>query len=191
MRKNLVTGVVLAVAAGLIVVISSALNLDLESAALLGGALGAVVALVPDRTPGVRLGGFAAGFVVAWVGYLLRAAILPDTAGGRAVAVIVVVLICAGIALATRDALPLWTMLLGVAAFTGGYEFTYNQAPPELMSTSVTTATTLLFNVAVGFFAGSLVADSAGDGTHRLRRAGTTDDDGNAELNDFMEAGSK
>ena len=74
MRRNLLAGLCLAVAAGLLVVVGAALDLELESVALLGAALGAVVALVPDRTPLVRLGGFAAGFVAALVGYVLRAA---------------------------------------------------------------------------------------------------------------------
>ena len=160
MRRTLLAGGVLAVAAVLVVIVSSALDLELESVALLGGALGAVVALVPDRTPLVRLGGFAAGFVAAWIGYVVRAALLPDTAGGRAVAVGLVVLLCVGITAASMDRLPLWTTLLGTAALSGAYEFTFAAAPPELASTSVSTATTLLFNVAVGFLAAALVAPS-------------------------------
>jgi hypothetical protein len=172
MRRTLVAGVVLAVAAVVVVLVSSALDLELESVALLGGALGAVVALVPDRTPFVRLGGFAAGFVAAWIGYVVRAALLPDTAGGRAVAVGLVVLLCVGVTAASLGRLPLWTTLLGTAALTGAYEFTYAAAPPELASTSVSTATTLLFNVAVGFLAAALVAPSApSDGSGRTRHA--------------------
>ena len=68
MRRTLVAGLVLAVAAVLVVLVSSGLDLELESVALLGGALGAVVALVPDRSPLVGLGGFAAGLVAAWIG---------------------------------------------------------------------------------------------------------------------------
>jgi hypothetical protein len=154
-------GGVLAVAAVLVVIVSSALDLELESVALLGGALGAVVALVPDRTPLVRLGGFAAGFVAAWIGYVVRAALLPDTAGGRAVAVGLVVLLCVGITAASMNRLPLWSTLLGTAALSGAYEFTFAAAPPELASTSVSTATTLLFNVAVGFLAAALVAPTS------------------------------
>ncbi len=192
MRRNLVSGAVLAVAAGLIVVISSALDLNLESAALLGGALGAVVALVPDRTPGIRLSGFAIGFVVAWIGYVIRAALLPDTAGGRAVAVMVVVVVCTGLTLASRDRLPLWTILLGAAAFAGGYEFTYNQAPTELMTTSVSTATTLLFNVAVGFLAVSLVGvPGETAGTHRNNLRSSDDDDFDASTDELMGADHK
>jgi hypothetical protein len=116
MRRTLVAGLVLALAAVLVVLVSSGLDLELESVALLGGALGAVVALVPDRTPLVRLSGFAGGFVAAWVGYVVRAALLPDTAGGRAVAVGLVVLLCVGITAASMDRFPLWTTLLGTDA---------------------------------------------------------------------------
>jgi len=193
MRRTLVAGLVLAAAAVLVVLVSSGLDLELESVALLGGALGAVVALVPDRTPLVRLAGFAGGFVAAWVGYVLRAALLPDTAGGRAVAVGLVVLLCVGITAASRDRLPLWTTLLGTAALTGAYEFTFAAAPPELASTSVSTATTLLFNVAVGFLAAAVVAPrgpwaSTGDtgrpaGPAHDRSDAPADD---ATLDDFM-----
>ncbi len=160
-RKNFVIGTLLAVAAGLAVLVGSALELELESVALLGAALGAVLALVPDRTPLVRLGGFAAGFVVAWIGYVVRAALLPDTSAGRAVAVFVVILLCAVIAAATADRLPLWTLLLGTAALTGAYELTYAAAPPELMSTSVSTATTLLLSLSVGFCTVAILGLSA------------------------------
>jgi hypothetical protein len=164
MRRTLLAGLLLAVAAVVVVWVSAVFGLELESVALLGAALGAVVALVPDRTPLARLGGFAAGFVAAWIGYLLRAGLLPDTAGGRAVAVGLVVLLCVGITAASVGRLPLWSTLLGTAALSGAYEFTYAAAPPEVMSTSVSTATTLLFNVAVGFLAAALIAPSAAAG---------------------------
>jgi hypothetical protein len=198
MRATLLAGVTLAVAAVLVVLVSSALDLQLESVALLGAALGAVVALVPDRTPLVRLGGFAAGFVAAWIGYAVRTLALPDTAGGRAVAVGLVILLCVGITAASLDRLPLWTTLLGTAALAGAYEFTYAAAPPELASTSLSTATTLLLNVAVGFLAAAIVAPSAAAGIRRpARRAADqtteqtadqtgTDGHTDARLDDFM-----
>jgi len=184
MRRTLVAGVILAVAGVVVVLVSSALDLELESAALLGGALGAVVALVPDRTAAARLGGFAAGFVAAWVGYALRAQFLPDTAAGRAVAVGIVILLCVGITAATVNRLPLWSTLLGTVALTGAYEFTYAAAPPEVMDTSVSTATTLLFNVAVGFLAAAIVAPNEGEVAEPRRRAAVSDDTEN--LDDLM-----
>src|SRR5690349_13875299 len=142
MRRTLVAGLVLALAAVLVVLVSSGLDLELESVALLGGALGAVVALVPDRTPLVRLSGFAGGFVAAWVGYVVRAALLPDTAGGRAVAVglvlalaaVLVVLVSSGLDLELESVallggalgavvalVPDRTPLVRLSGFAGGF----------------------------------------------------------------------
>jgi len=190
MRRMLLSGVVLAVAAVLVVVVSAGLGLDLESTALLGAALGAVVALVPDRSPSARLAGFAAGFVISWIGYVLRAGFLPDTTGGRAAATGVVVLLCVAVAAVSRNRLPLWTTLLGTAALTGAYEFTYAAAPPELPSTSVSTATTLLLNVAVGFLAASLVTP-LGEGTTRAPRPRARGDEPTAPLAEMMTETSK
>lgn len=189
MRKTMLAGLLLAVAAVVVVWLSAVFGLELESVALLGAALGAVVALVPDGSPATRLGGFAAGFVAAWIGYVLRAAVLPDTAGGRAVAVGLVVLLCVGATAATVNRLPLWSTLLGTAALSGAYEFTYAAAPPEVMDTSVSTATTLLFNVAVGFLAAALVAPAAAAGTGRRPRRTTPApaDEPTSRLDDLME----
>jgi hypothetical protein len=84
--------------------------------------------------------------------------VLPDTSAGRAVAVFVVVLVCGLVAAATMDRLPLWSLLLGTAALTGAYEFTYAEAPPELLTTSLNTATTLFLSVAVGFFSAAVLS---------------------------------
>jgi hypothetical protein len=188
MRKTIVAGVVLALAVAVVVLLSSALHLDLESAALLGGALGAVVALVPDRSPLGRLLGFAGGFVIVWISYALRAAVLPDTAAGQAVAIGLVVLLCVALTVATRGRLPMWSTLLGAAALTGAYEYTYVAAPPEMASTSLIAATALLFNVAIGFLVVALVAPS--DQTGRTTAAPSSepyDDEGSsAKLDDFM-----
>ena len=94
MRNNIVGGVALAVVAALVVGLGQVLGLDLQHVALIGAALGGVLGLVPDRTPAERIGGFLVGFVVAWAGFAIRAAVLPDTASGRAVAAFLVVAIC-------------------------------------------------------------------------------------------------
>jgi uncharacterized protein YacL len=151
MRKELFVGLSLSVAALIVVLISGALDLELESVALLGAAMGAVVGLVPDRTALVRMSGFVGGFVFAWIGYFVRAALLPDTTAGRAVAVAVTLLLCLGLTLALRGRLPLWAVLLGTGTFAGAYELTYSAAPPEILDTSVSTATTVLLMAAIGF----------------------------------------
>ena len=194
MRKSLLAGVLLALAAMIVVIISQTFDLNLESAALLGAAVGAVIALVPDQSPGSRLGGFAAGFVVSWVGYVLRAQFLPDTAGGRAVTVAVVILLCVLIAAATKERLRLWSLLLGAGAFAGAYEYTYNQAPPQVLSTSLSTATTLAFDVAIGFLVAAFFAPASGEEGHESPEPSTpstTDPDAEASLDDLMKEPAK
>ena len=187
MRRTILAGLLLALAAALVMWLSAALDLELESVVLLGAALGAVVALVPDRTPLVRFLGFAAGFLAAWVGYFVRAALLPDTAGGRAVAVGLVLLICVGVVAATVGRLPLWSTLLGAAALAGGYEYTYAGAPPEVAATSVSAATSLLVCIAVGYLVAAIVAPQAGLAGVRPRPHTSDDDLENASFDDLME----
>jgi hypothetical protein len=188
MRRTLLVGGVLAVSAFLVVVLSNLFDLELDSVTLLGVALGAVVALVPDRSPWMRLGGFVAGIVVAWIGFFIRAALLPDTATGRALTVGLVILLCAVIAAASMERLPLWTLLVGAAALSGAYEYTYAAAPPEIASTSVTAVTSLLVASAVGFLVVALTTPR-GDLPAPVRpdRTDRQDDDTNNTLDDMME----
>lgn len=158
MRKALLVGATLSAATIVVALLSGVFDLELGSVALLGTVLGAVVALVPDRTPFLRLGGFAAGFVVAWVGYLLRAALLPDSDTGRAIVIAVVVLACAGIAAASMGRLPAWATLLGAAGLAGAFEYTYNLAPTQVVDNSVSTVTSVVLTFAIGFIAVLLVA---------------------------------
>lgn len=164
--------------------LGEALDLGLDAVTLLGAAMGAVVALVPDASPGRRIGAFGAGFAVALVGYVARAALLPDSASGRAVAVGVVVLLAAGVTLLSMGKLPLWSVLLGTAGLVGAYEYTYAAAPPRLLDTSVSTSTAMLLSVAVGFVTSLLVmrkqgteqSDSTAPPTNKHARGRTLDD---------------
>lgn len=185
MRRTLLVGVVLIVAAVVVVVLSDLFDLKLDSAALLGLSIGAVVALVPDRTPLMRLAGFAGGVVAAWVGYLLRAGFLPDSVSGRAVSVVVVLAVCVAVAAATAGRVPLWSTLLGAAAMVGAYEYTYSAAPPEVTTTSVTAVTALLMTSAVGYLAVALLAPR--DGASRPVSNRFADDDDHTPLDDMME----
>ncbi|WP_225225125.1 hypothetical protein [Cellulomonas sp. JH27-2] len=157
MRRYILAGVTLAVLTTLLVVLSDALGLDTEGVALLGGALGGALGLVPDRSPAQRAGAFLIGFVVAWAGYALRAAVLPDATAGRAVAVLVVLLVCLAVGAATRGRLPLWATLLGAAAMAGAYETTYAADPTAFLSSSATTATSILVAAGAGFVATALL----------------------------------
>ena len=114
MVKGLVTGLCLAVFAAVIIGLSSALGLDLEHVALLGPALGGVLGLIPHRPAWGKVSGFLAGFLLAWLGFALRAAVLPDSSAGRAVAAFVVVALIAVVTAASRGRLPLWSGLVGL-----------------------------------------------------------------------------
>lgn len=153
MRTSLLVGLSLALTAAVAVLVSPVFDLQIESVVLLGAALGAVVALVPDTTPLARLTGALVGVAAALVGFVLRAAVLPDSAGGRAVAVAVVVMLAAALVGLSRGRLPMWSVLLGAALFGGAYEQVYAAAPAELPSTAVATLTSVLVALAVGHLA--------------------------------------
>lgn len=156
MRTLFIGGLALLVVAPLAVLLGDALELELDNTVFMGIALGAALALVPDRAPGARLGAFLAGIGAAWLTYLVRAGFTPDTAGGRAVSMLVLVALCVAIAVVSMNRLPLWAVLLGAAALAGGYETAYDAAPSEVTSTSVSAVTAVLLTVALGYLAGSV-----------------------------------
>lgn len=157
MRRSLMAGLLLAVGAALIIGLGDALGFGLDHVALMGAALGGVLGLVPGREPLGKLAGFVVGFVVAWLGFALRAAVLPDTAGGRATAAFLVVAVIAVCCAVSGGRVPLWSALLGAAAIVGAYEETYTNAPSEFLRQSPTAGTTVLLAVALGYLATSLV----------------------------------
>lgn len=169
MRRGLIVGLVLAVFAALIIGLGELLGMDLQHVALLGGALGGVLGLVPHQPPLGKLGGFLLGFVAAWIGFALRAAVLPDSASGRAVAAFLVVAVIGVVCALSSGYLPLWSGLVGAAAIVGAYEETYTNAPSQFLAESPAAGTTVLFAVALGYFAASLLPlgerDSAGSST--------------------------
>jgi hypothetical protein len=191
MRKSIIAGLILALAAVLVMWLSAAFDLELESVVLLGAALGAVVALVPDRTPLFRFLGFAAGFLVTWVGYLARAKFLPDTDGGLAVFVGLVLLLCVAVVAVSAGRVPLWSTLLGTAAMVGGYEYTFAAAVPEALTTSVSAATSLLFCVAVGYLVAAIVAPQTGEVGVVPSRPRTSADLENTSFDDLMMENTK
>ena len=160
MRTSLLAGGIVVVAAVLAVVLGAPFGLELDTYALIGVAMGAVVALVPDGRPGLRFTGFAAGVLVAWVGYLVRAALLPDTVGGRAAATFLVLALCVVVATVAAGRIPVWSTFAGAATFFGAYEATFAAAPPEVVSTSVTALTAVALTAALGFLAASFFAPS-------------------------------
>lgn len=158
MVRSLVTGLCLAVFAAVIIGLSNLLGLDLEHVALVGAALGGVLGLVPHRPTWGKPAGFLAGFLLAWLGFALRAAWLPDSSGGRAVAAFLVVALIAVVAALSGGRLPLWSGLVGAASIVGSYESVYTSAPSQFLSDSPAAATTVLLAVGLGYLAANLAA---------------------------------
>lgn len=189
MVRSLVTGLCLAVFAAVIIGLSNRLGLDLEHVALLGAALGGVLGLVPHRPAWGKVAGFLAGFVLAWLGFALRAAVLPDSSSGRAVAAFVVVALIAVVTAVSRGRLPLWSGLVGAASVVGAYESVYTNAPSQFLTESPGAATTVLLAVGLGFLATNLLvaqtspsaepvtARREGASSKRTRTSGRTTDD--------------
>lgn len=169
--KLAIKGALLALFGALTIGLGHLLGLDLDQVALLGVALGGVIGLVPDRSHIERILGFLAGFGLAWVGYALRAAVLPDTPTGRAVVVFLLLLIAMGISVASGARLPLWSLLVGAAAMVGAYEATYAASPSLFVTDSPTAATTVLLAVAMGVLGSMLLSDEVTDRRDSEREA--------------------
>ena len=157
--RTLVTGAALAVAAFLLADQGAIFGADLPQVALLGAAAGAVLGLVPDRMAAARLGGFLTGFVSVWIGYALRAGVLPDIPMGHAIAAVVVVVLITAVAVATGNRLPMWAGFLGAATLLGSYETTFAATPTSFVSDSMTAVTTSLLAAALGFLVTVLVSE--------------------------------
>jgi hypothetical protein len=165
MRRTLITGGLLAVFAALLAQFGGSLGLDEVRSALLGAALGACLGLVPgEDAPASRVCGFVVGFGLGWIGYALRAGVLPDTGSGRAVAAFLVIAVLTGICAASMGWLPLWSGLLGIAAIAGAYEFAFGLDPTAFTSQSLTAATTVLLAAGVGYLVGGLGAEFSASG---------------------------
>lgn len=155
MLRTLLSGCVLALVTAVVLLFGG--GSDLEHVALLGAALGGVIGLVPHDPPLGKLGGFAAGFVAAWIAFGVRAALLPDATFGRALAAFMVILICGAVAAISAGKVPLWSTLVGVAAIVGAYESAYTSSPPTFLTTSPQAATTVLLAAAFGFIGTTII----------------------------------
>jgi signal transduction histidine kinase len=156
--SSLVTGASLVVAVVVVIGVSSAMDLEIEPYALAGVLAGGVVALIPERSAFARLGAFAIGFVASWIGFVLRAALLPDSESGRAVAAVAALAICLVAVAISRTRLPLVAMLVGVALLAAAYETDFVASEAEVVDSSLNAVTALLVAVAVGFAVAALTA---------------------------------
>ncbi|HZW45319.1 MAG TPA: hypothetical protein VFF32_13190 [Dermatophilaceae bacterium] len=155
MLRTLLSGFVLALCTAVVLMIGG--GSELEHVALLGAALGGVIGLVPHDPPLGKLGGFALGFGMAWMAFAIRAAVLPDSTIGRAVAAFLVILICGGVAAISSGRMPLWSSLVGAAAMVGAYETSYGASPSTFLTTSPQAASTVLLAAAFGYIGTTVI----------------------------------
>jgi hypothetical protein len=151
MRRSVLAGLLLALVAGLLIMLSEPLSLHVEGVALLGVGIGAVLAVVGDRAVWERLAAFGIGLVATWLAYGMRAGFLPDSATGRTVAAVGLIGLLVLVAWLSAGRLELWPMLLGMAAMAGAYEFTFTASPPRFIQESPVALTGVLLAVAFGF----------------------------------------
>ena len=159
MNSRVIKGAVLALFGALTIAFGHLFGLDLDQVALLGVTLGSIIGLVPDRSLAERLLGFAAGFVIAYIGYALRAGVLPDTDTAQAVAVFGVIIVAMLVSVATGSRVPLWAILVGCAAMVGAYEQTYAASPSLFLTDAPTAATTVLLASAMGVVGSILLGE--------------------------------
>jgi hypothetical protein len=159
-RRTMTAGVLLALGAGLLADHGGHLGLEAAKIALYGVALGAVLGLVREGSPGGRGAAFGLGAVLCWAGYALRAGFLPDIPAGRGIAASAVVLLVTAAAVASNGRAPLWAGLLGVGAFAGAYETTFSLTPTAFPTESFTALTTVLLAAGLGYLVAVLVRES-------------------------------
>jgi hypothetical protein len=184
-----VGGAILAVVAFFLILFGDALNLDLERAGLVGVALGAVVALVPDRNPLLRAAGAVLGFLIMWGGYAIRVSILPDTDMGRALTALIVILVLMAVSVATLNNVPLWSLLVGAAAMGAAYETTFMTLPSAFPYESPTAATQMALAAGVGFLAASFLAPTSEPGGSESipkQRPDRSDEEPSTKLDSLM-----
>ena len=169
MNSRVIKGAILALFGALTIAFGHLLGLDLDQVALLGVTLGGVIGLVPDRSLGQRIAGFAVGFVLAWIGFALRASMLPDIPAARAIVVFGVIAISMLIVVATGSRIPLWSTLVGAAAMVGAYEQTYAASPSLFLEDSPTAATTVLLAVAMGVLGSALLGEDVAESREEER----------------------
>ena len=183
MRKVLMTGAIIAIAAAAAILGSGVLGQSLQHLGVLAVAVGAVIALAAGRTWWGAPAGLGIGMVVAWIGYALRALALPDAPSGRAVAAVIVILVTTIVVALAGGRIPLWAGLLGVAAMVAGYEQPYKEAPSAFLTESPAAFTTMLVGVGLGYLAATLGHQlMAGQGAPQSRVAAPAQHDHDSDL---------
>jgi hypothetical protein len=156
MKRTLFGGLALALAAVLTVYVSDALDLGLPNP-LLGASIGGGLALIPGGHKVGRLVGFIVGGALAFVGYGINAQFMPSASVGIALTAALTLGLGTAAAALSFGHMPLWSVLLGIAGFTGAYDFTYSDKPYDFLNSAVATPVGMLVAFGIAYMAGALV----------------------------------
>lgn len=147
MLPSILRGVVVAGATALVVVLSSTFGLSSPWPVLLVAA----VALARPLRPGLVIA-FLIGSVSWWLGMALRAGFLPDATSSLVIAAVVAVAIPTIVATLTRERLPLWAGLAGIALFAAFYEPTFAAEPTKFLAQSLIALAGIVVATGLGTF---------------------------------------
>lgn len=158
---TLLRGVVVTGVAVLVVAVPSLFGLSSPWPILLAAA----VAFARPARPGIA-GAFLTGAAAWWLATALRAGVLPDAVWSEVVAATVAIGVCVLIAVVSRERLPLFAGLAGIAAFAGLYEPAFAEAPTQFLAESPLAFGAIVVAAGLGFLAAS-VTDALGGLTRR------------------------
>lgn len=161
MKSTLIFGVVLAVLAGVAVLLGDLLVLDLRNV-ILGAGIGAVLGSIPERSPILRIAGFLIGIVIAWVAYAVRATLLPVSVWSVVIVAVGTVLLLTVVAVVSAGRIPLWTLLLGAVGMIGAYEWSFLDSPTDFINQSLAAMASLILTAGVGVVAAVAAAAAVG-----------------------------
>ena len=129
MKRTFLIGLAAAVIGGIGIWLGGVLGMEFSNT-IVGVGAGVILAVVNDRSPLARLGGFLMGYLL---GVFFTAMLLGLIPGGRtvigmAIAFLIMLVPITLIAGLSSNRIPEWTMLLGALAFVAGF------APAALVS---------------------------------------------------------
>lgn len=154
MARTAVVGAVVLVLAALVAAGGGMIGITTVWPVLLGVAVGLAA---PPATLG-RIAAFVVGAIASWGAMALGAALLPQSGLADAIALLVGLAIIVIIAAVTADQVPLWTGLVGYAAFAGLYEPIFAANPTLFLTESPVALVTVLLAGALGLAVASFAS---------------------------------
>ncbi|MCH9815380.1 MAG: hypothetical protein K0U64_02865 [Actinomycetia bacterium] len=122
MRRTFLVGLAAAIIGGIGIWLGTQFDMNFTNT-IMGVGGGVILAVVPERSPLMRLVGFLIGYVLGAFFTAMVLGLIPGgtTTVGLAVAFLIIFVPIAIISGLTTNRIPAWTMLLGALVFTAGF----------------------------------------------------------------------